>query len=294
MVSPDQKRAAARALQERGRPPAIACRTVSLARSTFYYEARERPGEAALLERIRALAARFPRFGYRRITVMLRREGFLVNTKRVQRLWQAEGLQIRRKRRSRRWKRQEPWPDRARCRNHVWTVDFVFDRTLDGRPLKILSVVDEFTREVVALHSSRSITAADVKRVLDHAASKRGTPAFIRSDNGPEFVALAVRSWSSGAAIEMRYIAPGSPWQNGCVESFHDKLRDELLQLERFCSLAEARVVIEGWRKEYNDLRPHSSLGYLTPSEFAARPCGADSASLRHPRRGAYTQPNVT
>lgn len=160
--------------------------------------------------------------------------------------------------------------------------------------MKILSVVDEFTREVVVLRASRSITAADLERVLDHAAAKRGTPACFRSDNGPEILALAVWSWSCGSAIGMRYIVPGSPWCCGCVKSFYHKMRDETLQLERFCSLAEARVVIEDWRREYNDLRPYSSLGYLTPSKFAARLLRADSASLCHPRRVAHTQPNVT
>ncbi len=246
-MSPAQKRAAARALTERGRAPAAACRRVELPRSTYYYQARERPGEARLRRKIEALAERFPRFGSRRITAMLQREGLPVNAKRVQRLWQAAGLQVRRKKCRRRWQRQEPWPDRARCRNHVWTVDFLFDRTLDGRQMKILSVVDEYTREVVALHPARSITSTDVGRVLEDAAAKRGKPAYVRSDNGPEFV-----------------------------------------------SLAEARVVIEGWRRQYNDQRPHSSLGYLTPSEYAARPCGHDSAPLRQPRRGADSLSSVT
>jgi len=298
MVSPDQKRAAVRALRDRGRPAATACRRVRLPRSTWHYAPRHRPDEAELKEHIHDLADRFPRFGYRRITVMLEREERPVNAKRVQRIWQEESLQIpRRPKKKRRWRRVDPWPDRARCKDHVWSVDILFDRTMDGRQYKVLSVLDEFTRECLVLHAARSISARDVAELLEQAALERGAPAFVRSDNGPEFVALALQEWAMDRGSLMRYIKPGSPWQNACVESFHDKLRDELLQMESFVSLAEARVVIDGWRQDYNRIRPHSSLGYLTPAEFAARPCGAPSAPLRLPRRGvqsgAQSQPQT-
>jgi len=272
---------------KRGRTLTAACRRVGLALSTWRYERRERKGEADALAHIRDLAMRFSRFGYRRIAVMLRREDRPMNLKRVQRLWQLAGLQVPKKRRKKRtWRKEHPWPDRARCRNHVWTVDFLFDRTSEGKPIKVLSVLDEFTRECVALPCARSMGARDVARVLASAARKRGAPAFVRSDNGPEFVSVALQGWAAECNSQMRYVKPGSPWQNGCVESFHDKLRDEFLQLENFATVAEARVLLESWRTQYNQIRPHSSLGNLTPSEFAASPCGADSAPLHQPRRG--------
>jgi len=288
VVSPAQKRAAVAALVKRGRSVAAACRRVGLALSTWRYERRVPKDEAAAIAHIRDLALRFPRFGYRRIAVMLRREGRPMNTKRVQRLWQLAGLQVPKKmRRKRSWRKQHPWPDRARCRNHVWTVDFLFDRTIEGRSLKVLSVIDEYTRECVALPCARSMGAVDVARALEAVAAKRGAPAFVRSDNGPEFVSLALQNWAAMPGAHMRYIKPGSPWQNGCVESFHDKIRDEFLQMESFATVAEARVLLENWRMHYNEIRPHSSLGYLTPREFAASPCGADSAPLHQPRRGS-------
>ena len=232
---------------------------------------------------------------------MLAREERPTNSKRVQRICAEEQLQVpRRRRRKRRWRRQEPWPDRARCRNHVWTVDLLFDRTCGGRQFKVLSVLDEYTRECLALRPARSITAHDVVRHFTDITAKRGAPAFVRSDNGPEFIAIALQGWALDQGTGMRYIKPGSPWQNGHVESFHDKLRDELLEMETFVSVAEARVIIESWRQSYNKIRPHSSLGYLTPAEFAACPSGANSAPLRLPRRGVdpetklLNQPVVT
>lgn len=286
-MSPTQKRSAVQALLEKGRPLAAACRRVGLARSTWKYERRIPEDEEAAIAHIKDLAERFPRFGYRRITVMLKREGRPMNRKRVQRLWQLAGLQVpKKKRRKRIWRREEPWPDRGRCKNHVWTVDFLFDRTANGKSIKVLSVIDEFTRECVALPCARSMNAQDVARVLDRAAKERGAPAYVRSDNGPEFISIALREWASTSDAQMRYIKPGSPWQNGCVESFHDKLRDEFLQMEVLATVAEARVLLEDWRVKYNQIRPHMSLGYLTPEEFVATSCGADSAPLHQPRRG--------
>ena len=287
MVSPAQKRDAATALQQRGRTIAASCQRVGLALSTWKYERKVPADEAAAIAHIKDLAFRFPRFGYRRITVMLKREGRLMNRKRVQRLWQLAGLQVPKKRRRKRnWSKADPWPDRGKCKNHVWTVDFLFDRTTDGKSIKVLSVLDEYTRECVALPCARSMGAQDVARVLDRVATKRGAPAFVRSDNGPEFISLALQEWTATCDAQMRYIKPGSPWQNGCVESFHDKMRDEFLQMETFITVAEARVMLEHWRMQYNQIRPHMSLGYLTPEEFAATPCGADSAPLHQPRKG--------
>jgi len=286
-VSPTQKRSAVQALLKKGRPLAAACRRVGLARSTWKYEERVPADEEAAMAHLKDLAERFPRFGYRRIAVMLKREGRPMNRKRVQRLWQKAGLQVPKKRcKKRTWRKEEPWPDRGRCTNHVWTVDFLFDRTIDGKSIKVLSVLDEYTRECVALPCARSMTAMDVARVLEKAAKKRGAPAYVRSDNGPEFISIALQEWTAERDSQMRYVKPGSPWQNGCVESFHDKLRDEFLQQETFATVAEARVLLESWRMQYNQIRPHSSLGYLTPKEFADHSCGADSAPLHQPRKG--------
>ena len=287
MVSPTQKRSAVEALVKRGRSISASCKRIGLARSTWMYEKRIPHDEEAAILHIKDLAKRFPRFGYRRIGVMLKREGRAMNSKRVQRLWQLAGLQVpKRRRKKRTWTKTEPWPDRGKCKNHVWTVDFLFDRTTDGKSIKVLSVLDEYTRECIALPCARGMTAQDVARVLDRVAKERGAPAFVRSDNGPEFISIALQEWTATCDAQMRYVKPGSPWQNGCVESFHDKMRDEFLQMETFITVAEARVLLENWRMQYNQIRPHSSLGYLTPEAFAAIPCGADSASLHQPRKG--------
>jgi putative transposase len=287
VVGPTQKRKAVKALVNRGRSLSAACRRIGLARSTWNYERKIPQDEEAAIQHIKDLSQRFPRFGYRRIVVMLKREGRPMNRKRVQRLWQLAGLQVPKKRRKKRtWRKEEPWPDRGRCKNHVWTIDFLFDRTMDGKSIKVLSVIDEYTRECVALPCARSMSAYDVARVLDRAAKERGAPAFVRSDYGPEFISIALQEWTATCDAQMRYVKPGSPWQNGCVESFHDKMRDEFLQMETFRTVAEARVMLEDWRLRYNQIRPHSSLEYLTPSEFAATLCGADVAPLHPPRRG--------
>ena len=286
MVSPTQKREAVQALIDLGRPVAVACKRVGLALSTWLYKPRPREDEAKLIARLHELAEARPRFGYLRMTRILRREGWVINKKRVQRLWQKEGLQVPKKSRKRRkWRKDHPWPDRGKHRNHVWTVDFLFDRTLDGKSIKVLSVLDEFTRECLALPCARSLGAEDVVRVLELVRARRGAPVYVRSDNGPEFISIALQKWEKKSGAKMRFIKPGSPWQNGTVESFHDKLRDEYLQLETFATVAEARVLLDQWRVDYNEYRPHSSLDYLTPSEFAALPCGADSASLHQPHR---------
>jgi putative transposase len=248
-----------------------ACRVVGQPRATQRQRPKPRPGEGRLLARMLALVRRHPRFGYRRIWALLRREGWRVNRKRVYRLWRRQGLKIPKKLRKKRrlgTSGNGCTRRRAEYRDHVWCWDFIHDRTADGRPLKWLSVIDEYTRECLVLEVRRSLTAGAVIAVLAALIGRRGAPRHIRSDNGPEFIAKAIRGWLAKEAVEVLYIAPGAPWENGYAESFHSRLRDELLNAEEFASLLEARVLAQEWRDEYNHERPHSSLGYLTPAAF--------------------------
>ena len=258
-----------------------ACRAIGQSRSSQRYEPLEDEEEKRLIGEILALVGKHPRYGYRRICVLLRRAGWQVNRKRIYRLWVQEGLKVPQKQRK---KRRLGHSDnscvrrKAEYRDHVWTWDFIHDRTIAGRPLKWLSIVDEHTRECLALEVDRSITADKVIDVLVELFRIRGVPRHIRSDNGPEFIAKAIRRWLSHAGVEALYVEPGSPWENGYAESFHSRLRDELTNREEFANLAEARHLADAWRLEYNHRRPHSSLGYQTPAEFAA---GCAAASVR-------------
>lgn len=244
-----------------------ACALLELERKSYRYEGRERDADP-LGERIRELALKYPRFGYRRIWAMLERAGERVNIKRVHRWWKKLGLQLARKRPKKGRHNAEAAAPEAVRPNHVWTYDFVFDQVVSGRKLKMLTLVDECTRECLAVEVASSITAAGVRRVLERVCRERGFPEMIRSDNGSEFIAAATTGWLEVNGIKAIFIAPGKPWQNGKCESFNGKLRDELLSRRWFSSLWEARVVIEAWRKFYNSERPHSSLGYRTPFEF--------------------------
>lgn len=254
-------------------------------RSTQRYEFRERTDEAALCRRLRELVRCRPRFGYRRLTAILKREGWNVNTKRVHRLCRKEGLKVRKKRRKGRANgvtANACHVRRAEHTDHVWTWDFAFGRTTSGAPLKWLSIMDEHTRECLALKVGRGITSEDVIETLAEVFAMRGVPRAIRSDNGPEFIARAIQEWLKRLGIETLYVAPGSPWENGYAESFHSKLRDEFLGLEEFENLAAARKLTAAWREDYNHHRPHSSLGYVPPAEFAAR-CAASAAEKTSP-----------
>lgn len=246
-----------------------ACWLVGVERKTVRYKLR-RIADDKLEAEITNLAFRYARFGYRRIWACLRRGGQIINRKRVFRIWQKLGLSLKCQtgRKKRRMPDAELLP-KADKANRIWTYDFVFDRTASGARLKILTLVDEYTRECLAVEVARSFRAADVEQVLERVVKERGAlPGFIRSDNGSEFVAAPVQEWLSARAVETVYIEPGKPWQNGKCESFNGKLRDECLSQEWFSSLREARVVIEQWRKFYNTERPHSSLNYKTPIEF--------------------------
>jgi transposase InsO family protein len=225
------------------------------------------------------LATEYGRYGYRRITALLQREGWRVNHKRVERLWRREGLKVpqRQPKRGRLWLTDGSCVRRrAEHRDHVWSYDFVFERTHDGRPLRTLVVVDEYSRECLATRTARRLTSEDVIDCLATLFVCRATPVYLRSDNGAEFTAQAVRDWLGRLGVTTLYIAPGSPWENGYVESLIGKLRDELLNGEIFYSLWEAQVLIERWRREYNQIRPHSSLGYRAPAPEAVEwPLGA-------------------
>jgi len=215
------------------------------------------------------LATTYGRYGYRRITALLREAGWAVNRKRVERIWRREGLKVPRKqpKRGRLWLNDGSCvrlrPERA---NHVWAYDFVHDRTHDGRKYRMLCVVDEFTKEALAIRVDRRLGSDEVLEVLAELMLERGVPGYIRSDNGPEFVATAVKNWIAAVGAKTAYIEPGSPWENGYVESFNSKLRDELLDGEIFYSLKEAQIMIEAWRRHYNMLRPHSALGWRPPA----------------------------
>jgi transposase InsO family protein len=246
-----------------------ACRVLRQHRSTQRKIPTTPDDEAALRADIIALARQYGRYGYRRITALLREAGWAVNKKRVERIWRCEGLKVpqRQPKRSRLWLNDGSCvrlrPERP---NHVWSYDFVSDRTHDGRAFRMLCVIDEFTRESLAIRVARKLKATDVIDVLADLFILRGIPAHIRSDNGPEFVATALREWIAAVGAKTAYIEPGSPWENGYCESFNGKLRDELLNGEIFYTLNEAKIVIEAWRRHYNTVRPHSSLRYRPPA----------------------------
>jgi putative transposase len=243
------------------------CQLMGISRPGFHYQ--ERKADGALLEKLKAIASEHPRYGYRRACAVLRRSGVLVNHKRVHRVWQQAQLSLPLCRpRKRRVGSAGISCSQALFPNHVWTYDFVFDRCANGQQVKLLTVVDEYTRESLAIRAATSIKSGAVIEVLSRLIAERGTPAYLRSDNGPEFVATRVKEWLKRQGIQTLYIEPGSPWQNARGESFNGRLRDECLNVEWFRNLQEARAIIETWRRHYNEARPHSSLDYRTPSEF--------------------------
>ena len=244
-------------------------------RSSQRFEAKPRTDEAPLVKRMLQLARAKPRYGYRRIGWLLREEGWRAGLSRVFRLWQREGLKVPGKKRKRRRLGSSVngcHRRRAEAPNDAWCWDFIFDRTTSGSQLKWLSIVDEYTRECLALKVDRGITSEDVIDTLAELFAMRGVPKHIRSDNGPEFTAQALRRWLKLLGIGTLYIEPGSPWENGYAESFHGRFRDEFLAMEIFEGVRDARSLTASWRDEYNTQRPHSSLGYQTPAGFAGSP----------------------
>jgi transposase InsO family protein len=246
-----------------------ACKALGQHRSTQRKAPRGKDDEAALVAELIELARSYGRYGYRKVAALLRAAGWWVNDKRVERLWRQEGLKVPAKQP----KRARLWDGDGSClrlrpehRNHVWSYDFVEARTHDGRKFRMLNVLDEFTRECLAIRVDRKLKAADVIDVLSDLFILRGVPAHIRSDNGPEFIAKSVQSWIASVGARTAYITPGSPWENGYVESFNAQIRNELLNGEIFYTLKEAQIMIEGWRRHYNTVRPHGALGYRPPA----------------------------
>jgi putative transposase len=246
-----------------------ACLIVGISRSVVRYIARQPADELELIEKVHRLAVRNSRYGYRRIAILLRREGCKINKKRVHRIWKAEGLSLplRRPRRRRVGATGEV-VNKAEYPNHVWSYDFIEDRTEKGGKLRILAIIDEYTRECLVIRIEPSIPAHTVVEVLEWLFLTSGVPKYLRSDNGPEFISRAVCAWLKENGCQTIFITPGSPWENGYIESFFDKLRDECLNREVFRNGKEAQSIVENWRQEYNNYRPHSSLGYLAPSDF--------------------------
>ncbi len=273
-----------------------ACQVLGQPRATQRYRAKERSAEERrLVARIHELVRKYPRYGYRFITAKLRQEGWQVNFKRVYRLWRKEGLKVPKKVRKKRrlgHSGNSCVRRRAEHQDHVWAWDFIHDRTVTGQPLKWLAITDEYTRECLALEVDRSIPAERVLDVLTNLFLTRGVPRHIRSDNGPEFIARAIRRHGQRAGLEMLYIDAGAPWENGFAESFFSRLRSELLNVEEFMNLAEARWFARRRLHEHNEERPHSSLNYQTPAQFAAR-CAASApkpVSATHQRTSPLQQ----
>lgn len=276
-MSPTRRREAVKQVCRQMESPAVserrACEVLGQARSTQRYQPRVKDDERAMIQRMHELVRRWPRFGYRRIHALLKRDGFKVNRKRVHRLWRREGFKVPRKARKKRRLGTSGGGivrQRAQGINDVWCWDFIHDRDEKGRPLRWLIIEDEFTREGLAVEVARSMKATDVIDVLTEVMLIRGVPRHIRSDNGPEFIAKAIRRFLATAGVQTLYIEPGAPWENGFAESFNGRFRDEFLQCELLADLREARVLSSMWKNDYNHRRPHSSLKYQTPAQFAA------------------------
>jgi putative transposase len=277
VVTPSQQRTAAEYLrQEYDVSQRRAGRILGRARSTLRYTPRDRSADEPLIQAIRRLAGKHVRWGYRMVHARLEKQGWTVNLKKVHRLWRELGL----RRKVRRKPQNKLGPklgtsanscvhQPARYKNDVWTYDFIADRTCSGRTLKWLTLVDEYTRECLALQVEYSLTGADVREVLARVIRRRGAPGRLRSDNGSEFICEALRNWLPSKGTEPLPVSPGSPWENGFIESFNSRFRDEFLEVEEFESVADAKHKGTWFRREYNSIRPHSSIRYKTPKEFS-------------------------
>jgi putative transposase len=258
-----------------------------VARSALGYRSAKAVRDGPVLARMAALSKQYPRYGYRRIRIFVGRDGYAMSPGRAYRLWRRAKLQVPRKRPRKRIATGRPRPKAPTGPNQVWSYDFVFDWCANGQQLKCLTVTDEWTKEGLAIEVDGRIRSGRVIEVLSRLVSERGTPLYLRSDNGPEFVSHALLKWIVDQGIETALIDPGKPWQNGATESFNGKFRDECLSLEWFRSRAEAKIIIETWRRHFNEVRPHSSLGYLTPAEFVAKLKKNDAAPVSATGRDA-------
>lgn len=281
-MRPAQRRAAAQYAQAQGGlSQRRVCQLVGTARSTVRYRSR-RGDDAALRTRLRELAAQRPRFGYRRLHVLLRREGIVVNHKRVERLYREEGLAVHQRKRkavARMHRGRPPAPQRA---NEQWALDFLQDALASGRTIRLLSVIDVYTREALALEVDTSLPGSRVVRVLDRLRGARSLPARIVLDNGPELISHVLAQWAHQHGVTLHFIDPGTPVQNAHCESFHGRVRDECLNEHWFLGLGDARQLVERWRQDYNTERPHSALGYQTPAAFALGAARAAAALPDH------------
>lgn len=287
MVSVPARRSQVAFAAAKGLSQRRACTLIGVGRSALHYRSTKAETDAPVLARMAALAAQYPRYGYRRIAIFLEREGHVMSFGRCHRLWRQARLQVPRKRPRKRIATGRPRPNAPTGANQVWSYDFVFDWCANGQQLKCLTVTDEWTKEGLAIEVDGRIRSGRVIEVLSRLVSERGAPLYLMSDNGPEFVSRALLKWIVAQGIETALIDPGKPWQNGSTESFNGKLRDECLSLEWFRSRAEAKVVIETWRRHFNEVRPHSSLGYQTPAAFAARPKAEGARRTVEPGDGA-------
>lgn len=270
MVAPAEKPKAVVQLEQEGLSRRKACELLLVHRSRLYYLPHHNPKREALRNRMRALAMSHPRYGYRRIRVLLERDGIKVTEKRIQRLWKQEKLAVKPQKRKRKRRKGQgaDFPVKALYPNHVWTYDFMLDQLACGRKVRFLNILDEFTRQCYKIEVKRSLTAKDVQACLQEVIACQGAPRFIRSDNGPEFIEKNLQAWLSAQETQTLYIPPGSPWLNGHCESFNGKFRDEFLNRETFDSLAQVQIQAEWWRQHYNSERPHSALNYQTPEAF--------------------------
>jgi putative transposase len=271
MVSAQARRSQVEFASHRGISVRRACALIGVARSTMGYEPKMPGKDRPVMTVMGELSSQYPRYGYRRIHIFLARRGHEMSPDRAYRLWQLAGLQVPRKRPRRRVASSRPRPVPALQANHVWAYDFVFDACANGQQLKCLTVIDEHTRESLAIDVAGSIRSGRLIEVLTKLVSEHGAPKYLRSDNGPEFVSKAVLKWLLQSNIDTALIDPGKPWQNGADESFNGKFRDECLSLEWFRNRTEAKIVIKNWRRHYNEVRPHSSLSYQTPVEFKSK-----------------------
>ena len=272
MSAPERRERVGYALA-RGLSQRRACALLWVSRSTLGYTSKLLEKDVPALAAMSVLSAQYPRFGYRRIHVFLGRQGHEMGHGRVWRLWRKGGFQVPKKRPRKRPASSRPRPQVPEGPRQVWAYDFVHDACANGQKLKCLTVIDEYTKESLAIDVAGSIRSKQVIEVLSRLVSQHGAPRYLRSDNGPEFVSRAILQWARDAGVDMALIEPGKPWQNGVDESFNGKFRDECLSMEWFRNRTEARVVIEQWRCHYNEVRPHSSLGYQTPREFVQQGC---------------------